>query len=267
MDISLIVALLVLGAAVGFGAGLLGIGGGMLLVPFMTMLLTARGISSDYIVHMAVATSLATILFTSLSSVREHHKHDAVLWPVVLRLTPGILIGSWFGPWLGAHMSSATLALLFAVFVIFSGTQMLLNRKPAAKRELPKTPGMFAAGFVIGTLGGLVGAGGGFVSVPFMTWCNVNIRKAVGTSAALGFPVALSGTLSNIYNGMNAEGLPAGSIGFVYAPALVVIVVASVLTAPWGARMAQRLPVQTLKKVFAGMLYALAGYMLWRAFH
>lgn len=265
MDFSLIAALLALGAAVGFAAGLLGIGGGMLLVPFMTMLLTARGFASEHIVHMAIATSLATIMFTSVSSVRAHHKRGAVLWPVVKLLAPGILIGSWIGPWIGAQMNSSALAMFFAVFVAFSGTQMLLDRKPAPTRELPKAPGMFGAGGVIGVLSGLVGAGGGFVSVPFMTWCNVKIHNAVATSAALGFPIALAGTLSNIYFGMNVPDLPAGSLGFIYLPALAVIAIASVATAPLGAKTAHALPVKTLKKVFAVILYGLAGYMLYKA--
>lgn len=265
MDFSLIAALLALGAAVGFAAGLLGIGGGMLLVPFMTMLLTARGFASEHIVHMAIATSLATIMFTSVSSVHAHHKRGAVLWPVVKLLAPGILIGSWIGPWIGAQMNSSALAMFFAVFVAFSGTQMLLDRKPAPTRELPKAPGMFGAGGVIGVLSGLVGAGGGFVSVPFMTWCNVKIHNAVATSAALGFPIALAGTLSNIYFGMNVPDLPAGSLGFIYLPALAVIAIASVATAPLGAKTAHALPVKTLKKVFAVILYGLAGYMLYKA--
>lgn len=266
MDISLIAGLLALGAAVGFAAGLLGIGGGMLLVPFMTMILTAKHFPQEHIVHMAIATSLATIMFTSLSSVRAHHKRGAVLWPIVRLLAPGILIGSWIGPWIGAQMNASTLALLFAVFVAFSATQMLLDRKPAASRDLPKAPGMFAAGGGIGILSGLVGAGGGFVSVPFMTWCNVKIHNAVATSAALGFPIALAGTLSNIYFGMRAGDLPPGSLGFIYLPALFVIALASVSTAPLGAKTAHSLPVKSLKKVFAVMLYSLAAYMLYKAF-
>lgn len=265
MDISLVAALLVLGAAVGFAAGLLGIGGGMLLVPFMTMLLSARGFSSEHVVHMAIATSLATIMFTSLSSVRAHHSRGAVLWPVVKLLAPGILIGSWIGPWIGAQMNASALALFFAVFVAFSAAQMLLDRKPAAARDLPKAPGMFGAGGVIGVLSGLVGAGGGFVSVPFMTWCNVKIHNAVATSAALGFPIAVAGTLSNIYFGMAEPDLPAGSLGFIYLPALGVIALASITTAPLGARTAHKLPVKTLKKVFALVLFALAAYMLFKA--
>ncbi|HJV52351.1 MAG TPA: sulfite exporter TauE/SafE family protein [Noviherbaspirillum sp.] len=266
MDLSLVAGLLALGGAVGFAAGLLGIGGGMLLVPFMTMLFTAKRFPPEQIVHMAIATSLATIMFTSISSVRAHHARRAVLWHVVKLLAPGILIGSWIGPWIGARMNSTALALAFAVFVAFSGTQMLLDKKPHASRDLPQAPGMFAAGGVIGVLAGLVGAGGGFVSVPFMTWCNVRIHNAVATSAALGFPIALAGTLSNIYFGMKLPDMPPGSLGFVYLPALLVISLASVSTAPLGAKTAHSLPVKSLKKVFAVVLYSLASYMLYKAF-
>lgn len=265
MDPTLIVGLLALGAAVGFAAGLLGIGGGMLLVPFMTMILTAKNFPNEHVVHMAIATSLATIMFTSISSVRAHHARGAVRWDVVRLLAPGILIGSWIGPWIGSQMNSSALALSFAIFVAFSALQMLLDKKPAASRDLPGTPGMFGAGGIIGSLAGLVGAGGGFVSVPFMTWCNVKIHNAVATSAALGFPIALAGTLSNVYFGMHETGLPSGSLGFIYLPALFVISLASVTTAPLGARTAHSLPVKTLKKVFAMVLIALAAYMFYKA--
>lgn len=266
MDISLIGALLVLGAAVGFAAGLLGIGGGMLLVPFITLLLSTHGFPKELIVHVAIATSLATIMFTSISSLRAHHKHGAVLWNIVGLLAPGILIGSWVGPWIGKQMNSSMLAIVFGGFVTLSATQMLLDRKPAASRNLPNRPGMFGAGGIIGLLSGLVGAGGGFISVPFMAWCNVKIHNAVATSAALGFPIALAGTLSNIYYGMNTPGLPPGSLGFIYLPALLIISLGSVVSAPFGARTAHSLPVKSLKKMFALMLYALAAYMIYKAF-
>ncbi len=265
MDIGLIIVLLVLGAAVGFTAGLLGIGGGMLLVPFITLLLTAKKFPEELVVHMAIATSLATIMFTSISSVRAHHQRGAVSWHIVKLLAPGILIGSWLGPWIGKQMDSSALALFFAVFVAFSATQMLLDRKPAASRELPNVPGMLGAGGVIGVLAGLVGAGGGFVSVPFMTWCNVKIHNAVATSAALGFPIALAGTLSNIYYGMSMPNLPSGSLGFIYLPALLTVSLTSVTTAPLGAKTAHKLPVKSLRKVFGFTLYALAAYMLSKA--
>ncbi|MFC4930202.1 sulfite exporter TauE/SafE family protein [Massilia sp. GCM10023247] len=267
MDPLLILALLAMGAFGGFAAGLLGIGGGMVLVPFITMILTARGVSDALVVHMAIATSLGMIMFTSLSSVRAHHKHGAVLWPIVKRLAPGILLGGAIGPWIGKQMNTSVLALFFGLFVAFSATQMLINKKPAAARELPGTPGMFAAGGLIGILSGLVGAGGGFISVPFMTWCSVRIHNAVATSAALGFPIAFAGTLANIFYGWGEPGLPAYSLGFIYVPALLILVAASVTMAPLGARAAHKMRVRELQKVFAVILYALAAYMFWKAAH
>lgn len=257
--------LLAMGAAGGFAAGLLGIGGGMVLVPFIIMIFSAQHFSPELIVHMAIATSLATILFTSMSSVRAHHMRGAILWPIVKMLAPGIVLGSWIGPWIGKQMNASALALLFGIFVAFSATQMLLGKKPVGSRGLPGKAGMFAAGGGIGVLAGLVGAGGGFISVPFMSWCNVKIHNAIATSAALGFPIALAGTLSNIYFGWNAPGLPAHTLGYIHLPALFVIAAASMTMAPLGARAAHAMPVQRLKKVFAMILYCLSAYMLWRA--
>jgi uncharacterized membrane protein YfcA len=265
MDIGLALLLLVMGVFGGFAAGLLGIGGGMILVPFITMIFTAKGFAPELVVHMAIATSLATILFTSMSSVRAHHKHGAVMWRVVKLLAPGIVVGAWIGPWIGKQMNSSMMALVFGLFVAFSATQMLLNKKPAAARDLPGVPGMFAAGGVIGIVSGLVGAGGGFLSVPFMTRSNVRIHNAVATSAALGFPIALAGTLSNIYFGLHQPNLPPYSLGYIYLPALVLIAAASVMMAPLGARTAHRLPVAQLRKIFAVILYLLAAYMLWKS--
>lgn len=262
MDLVLALALIALGGFTGFAAGLLGVGGGMLTVPFITMLLSARDFPHELVVHVAIATSLGIILFTSISSVRAHHRHGAVIWPVVKRLAPGILVGSWIGPWIGAQIPSAVLALFFALFISFSATRMLADRKPKPSRELPGTTGMLGMGLFIGTLSGLVGAGGGFISVPFMAWCNVRIHNAVATSAALGFPIALAGTLSNVYLGLQQPDMPAGTLGFVYLPALALVASAAVLTAPLGARTAHTLPVKSLKRVFALMLYGLAGYML-----
>jgi uncharacterized membrane protein YfcA len=271
MDIGLVLILLLMGTVGGFMAGLLGIGGGMILVPFITMIFSAKGFPPEVIVHMAVATSLGIILFTSMSSVRAHHKHGAVLWRVAALLTPGILLGSWCGPWIAKQMSASGQAILFGIFLTFSATQMLLAKKnpaqAAVEHGLPGNGAMFAAGGVIGLVAGLVGAGGGFLSIPFMTWCNVKVHNAVATSAALGFPIALAGTLSNIYFGWGTPGLPAYSLGFIYVPALLVIAAASVTLAPLGARTAHRLPVQTLRKVFAIVLYCLAAYMLYKAFH
>jgi len=261
----LIVELLALGLCTGFLAGLLGIGGGMLMVPFITIIMTARGVSPGLAVKMAIATSMATIVFTSISSVRAHHKRGAVRWDIVLKLSPGIVLGSALGS-LGVFslLKGAWLALFFAGFVGFSATQMLRNKKPAATRALPGTAGQVAAGGAIGFLSGLVGAGGGFISVPFMTWCNVAMHNAIATSAALGFPIALANTLGYVVAGQSVPGLPEGSMGYVFWPALLVIASASVLMAPLGVKAAHALPVPQLKRVFAGVLYLLAAYMLYK---
>ncbi len=265
LEPTLILELAVLGLCTGFLAGLLGIGGGMLMVPFITLIMSHRGVSADLAVKMAIATSMATIIFTSASSVRAHHKRGAVRWDVVWRLAPGIVAGAALAS-MGVFsvLKGSWLALLFALFVGFSATQMLLNRKPTASRTLPGTAGQFAAGNVIGFLSGLVGAGGGFVSVPFLTWCNVAMHQAVATSAALGFPIALSNVIGYILSGQSVTGLPSGSLGYVYVPALAVIATASVLMAPLGVKAAHAMPVKHLKRVFALILYLLAGYMLYR---
>jgi uncharacterized membrane protein YfcA len=265
LDPLLIFELAALGAATGFLAGLLGIGGGMLMVPFITFILAGRGVEADLAVKMAIATSMATIIFTSISSVRAHHKRGAVRWDVVKGLAPGIVLGSMVAS-LGvfALLKGSWLALFFAAFVSFSATQMLLDKKPKPTRTLPGTPGLLGAGGVIGFLSGLVGAGGGFVSVPFMTWCNVSIHNAVATSAALGFPIALANAIGYVVAGQGVKDLPAASVGYIYVPALVVIASVSVLTAPLGVKAAHALPVKSLKRVFAGLLYLLAAYMLYK---
>jgi uncharacterized protein len=265
LEPALIVELLLLGSVAGFLAGLLGVGGGMMMVPFMTLLLSLRGVADAHVVRVAVATSLATILFTSVASLRAHHHHGAVRWPVVKLLAPGIVLGSLTGAQIARVLPAAAMATLFALFVGFSATQMLLDRKPHATRQLPQGAGMFGAGAAIGVLSSLVGAGGAFISVPFMTWCNVPIRQAVGTAAALGFPIALAGTLGYIIAGWSVHDLPPGTLGFVYLPALLVIASASMLTAPLGARTAHRIAGASLKRAFALLLYGLAAYMLLKA--
>ena len=264
LPLALILELALLGLCTGFLAGLLGLGGGMMMVPFLTIILGARGFPDTITVKVAVATSLATICFTSLSSVRAHHQRGAVLWPVARILVPGILAGSFLGSQLAAALPSRWLGLLFAGFVAFSATQMLLNRKPEASRTLPAAPGMFGVGSVIGALSALVGAGGAFVSVPFMTWCNVSIHNAVATSSALGFPIALAGTIGYLVAGWNLPRMPAGTWGYLYWPALLVLSIASMVTAPLGARLAHSMDIAPLKRAFAMMLYGLASYFVLR---
>ena len=264
IELQLIVELALMGAIGGFLAGLLGIGGGMIMVPFMTFILTAKGFPAEYVVKMAVATSLATICFTSLSSVWAHHKRGAVLWPVAKTLAPGILVGSIIGAQIAVALPTRILSLLFALFIAFSATQMLIDRKPKPSRTLPSTAGMFAMGNLIGVVSAVLGAGGAFISVPFMTWCNIKIHQAVATSAALGFPIALAGTLGYIWAGQNMPDMPPGSIGYVYLPGLVFIALASISTAPLGARTAHRMDIGPLKRAFAVVLYILAAYFLLR---
>ena len=258
------VELLALGCGVGFLAGLLGIGGGMVAVPIMTFLLDGHGFPPDALVKVAVATSLATICFTSLASVRAHHRRGAVDWAVVVPRAPGIFIGWLLGAQLAKAISGSALAIVFGLFVGFSALNMFLDRKPKPSRQLPGWAGMFGAGGGIGLISALVGAGGGFVSVPFMTWCNVPIHRAVGTSSALGFPIAVSGTIGFLIAGWNLHGMPAGTFAFLYLPALLLIAVTSVLLAPVGAATAHRLNVKQLKRAFGVLLLVLAAYMFYK---
>ena len=258
-----IAQLAMLGLLGGFMAGVLGVGGGMVLVPFITWILTSRGVDSQLAVKMAIATSMATIIFTSISSVRAHHKHGKVRWDLVKGIAPGIMLGALIvSIGVFALLKGAWLSIIFGVLVIFAGGQMFFDRKPKPTRQMPGPAGQVAAGGVIGFLSGLLGAGGGFLSVPFMAWHNVPIHNAVATSSALGFPIAIFNVIGYIISGWNAPALPAYSVGYVWLPALVCIASCSVLMAPVGARTAHALPVKTLKRVFALILTGLAISML-----
>lgn len=265
LDPLLVLELVALGVVSGFLAGLLGIGGGMVMVPFLTLIMSARGAAPDMAVKMAIATSMATIVFTSISSVRAHHRKGAVRWDIVRGLAPGIVVGSLISSLgLFALLKGSSLAIFFGLFVGFSATQMFLDKKPKPSRQMPAASGQWFAGGLIGFLSGLVGAGGGFISVPFMAWCNVAMHNAVATSAALGFPIAVANAAGYIVSGMNAQGLPPASFGYIWLPALTVIALCSVFMAPLGARVAHRLPVKQLKRIFASVLYLLAAYMFWK---
>ncbi|MFN7695203.1 MAG: sulfite exporter TauE/SafE family protein [Burkholderiales bacterium] len=267
MTLLLLLQLLALGAASGFLAGLLGIGGGMLMVPFLTALLQAQGASEALAVKMAIATSMACIVATSLSSARAHHARGAVRWPLVRAIAPGIVIGGLVsGAGLFALVKGQGLAALFAVFVGFSAWQMWRGKQPTAARPLPKPAALLGVGGVIGLLSGLVGAGGGFLAVPFMAWCSVPIHTAVATSAALGLPVALSNTLGYVVGGWGLVNPVPGAFGYLYLPALAVLMPITVLLAPLGARAAHALPVAQLKRAFAVLLMLLAAYMATKAF-
>ncbi|HQV13002.1 MAG TPA: sulfite exporter TauE/SafE family protein [Nitrospira sp.] len=252
----------VLGGFVGFFAGLLGVGGGGIMVPMLTTLFVAQGFPPEKLVHMALGTSMAAIVMTSVSSLRSHHRHGAVLWNVVRFITPGILVGTFGATFIASHVPSRPLAIFFVCFMAYVSVQMLLNVKPKPSRDLPGRIGMTGVGLGIGGISALVAIGGGSLSVPFMTWCNVKMQNAIGTSAAIGLPIALSGTLGYVVNGWGAEGMPQYTVGFIYLPALLLVTVVSMFTAPLGARLAHKLPVAALKKVFAGLLVLLSLKML-----
>ena len=269
MDLSpaLIAELLALGVVAGFLAGLLGVGGGMMMVPVLTLVFTQRGVEGGVAVKMAIATSMATIMFTSLSSLRAHHGLGNVKWPIARAMAPGIVAGSLAaGAGAFAVLKGQTLALVFAAFIGYMALQLLRGRQPRPSRQLPGWAGLAGMGALIGFLSALVGAGGAFLSVPFMTWCNVPPRHAVGTSAALGFPIALASTAGYVVAGWGlAPALP-GAVGYLYLPALAIVSLASVSLAPLGASAAQRMDVAMLKRLFALLLLALAASMLHRAF-
>jgi len=259
-------AYLALGCVAGFFAGLLGVGGGIIVVPVLSLLFALQGLPGDLVLPLALGTSLATILFTSVSSLRAHDRHHAVLWPVVRRFTPGILVGTGLGTLLAARVSAHALSVFFVGFMLFVAFQMLANVRPQPSRGLPGAAGLAGAGVVIGALSSLVAIGGGALTVPFLVWCNVRPHQAIGTSAAVGFPIALGGTVGFVLNGLARPNLPAHAAGFVFLPALAWILAASLLAAPLGARLAHRLPVIVLKRVFAGLLLLLAAHMLYRLY-
>jgi uncharacterized protein len=267
LSLTLVVELLALGVFAGFLAGLLGVGGGMLMVPALTLILSSRGVASGMAVKMAIATAMATIFFTSLSSVRAHHGLGAVRWPIVARMAPGIVAGSLLGG-AGAFavLKGQGLALLFAAFIGYMALKMFSSRPTKPGRDMPGAVGQAGVGAGIGFISALVGAGGAFLSVPFMTWCNVPPRHAVGTSSALGFPIALASTLGYVISGWGLPATLPGAVGYLYLPALLIISMASMTLAPLGARTAQRIDTTLLKRFFAVMLLFLAASMLHRAF-
>jgi uncharacterized protein len=250
-----------LGAFAGVLAGLLGVGGGVVIVPILTFIFTAQQQPAEHILHLALGTSLASIMFTSVSSLRAHHARGAVDWFVVRRITMGIMAGTFFGSWVAAQLSTRFLKAFFVIFLYYVAVQMLLDIRPQPHRQLPGRVAMFSAGGLIGGISSLVGIGGGSMSVPFLVWCNIAMHNAIGTSAAIGFPIALAGAAGYVVNGLAVK-LPPHTLGFVYLPALLGVAAASILTAPLGAMLAHSLPVGRLKKIFALLLLVMGTKML-----
>lgn len=238
----------------------------MMMVPFLIYILGQIGVEMQLSLKLAIATSMSTIVFTSLASVRAHHKAQAVRWDLVKGLAPGIILGSLVSSaGIFAIFKGATLAFVFEAFVFFSATQLLINKKPKPTRQMPQNLGMVGAGGTLGLMSGLVGAGGGFISVPFMIWCNVTIKNAVATSAALGFPIALANTIGYMYSGWSISNRPENCVGYIWIPGMVLISLCSVLTAPYGARAAHSLPIKHLTRIFAFVLYMMCFSMLYKS--
>jgi uncharacterized membrane protein YfcA len=261
MDLALL-GYLAIGAGAGFLAGMLGIGGGALQIPLLVWLFEAQGLPRDHLVHLAVGTGMATIVFTSLSSTRAHAARGAVRWDVVKGMTPGILAGGIAGGLVASSIPRLVFAALFVATVYAAGLNMLFERKPNPTRSLPGPAGLFAAGAVISGASAFAAVGGAFMSVPFMMWCNVPMIHAIGTAAAIGFPIAVAGTIGYVAGGWATPGLPPWTLGYVYLPALAGVTIASMAVAPLGVVVAHRTPTRVLRKIFAGLFLVLATRML-----
>jgi uncharacterized membrane protein YfcA len=252
-----------MGAIAGTLAGLLGIGGGIIIVPVLALVFSAQGISTDVLMHVSIGTSLATIVITSISSIRAHQQHQAIQWSVFRSMTPGIVAGGLLGAGVAKLIGGEELRLIFGIFMLFVATQMIFGNTSKPHRQLPKTTGMLTAGVLIGTLSSLMGVGGGSMSVPFLTWCNMGIRHAIATSSAIGLPIAIAGVTGFIVAGWGVEHRPIMSVGFVNMPAFFSIVVASTLFAPVGARITHRISPNRLKLFFGYFLLILSVKILY----
>ena len=262
LEIEWVLSFLLLGAFIGFMAGLLGIGGGGIMVPVLTSIFLHQGVPVEKVVHLALGTSMASIVVTAISSLRAHNAKNGVIWHVVKRMATGIILGAFLATFLVSYLSSVYLAIFFALFMAYVPLQMFLNKKPKPSRALAGSTGLFMAGSGIGAISALVSIGGGSLTVPYLAWQNIEIKKAIGTSAAIGLPLSLAGTLGYLINGWS-NSLPQEFIfGYIYLPAVLLISTTSFFTAPYGAKLAHMLPVPTLKKIFSVLLIMLSIKML-----
>jgi uncharacterized membrane protein YfcA len=254
---------LVFGAIAGVFAGLLGVGGGVILVPILDITLAMEKVSPTVAHHMALATSMASIAFTSVSSARSHNKRGTIRWDIVAAMAPGIMAGTMGGTFVVAGVPAIPLKLVFVVFLTYTSMQMILDFKPKGSFTLPGRPGLILAGLLIGTIASFIGIGGGSLTIPFLVLSNVPMINAIGISAAIGFPLAVAGSIGFIINGLHVADLPAQSLGFIYLPALAGLVCASMLTAPLGVRLSHCLPVKTLKRCFGVLLLGMSIRMVY----
>lgn len=261
MDIVLLY--LLAGIAAGILSGLFGLGGGVIIVPVLLILFGIQGVDPAASMHMAVASSLAIIVMTSLSSVRSHWRRGGVRWNIAGAMTPGIVLGALAGALLAAWISGELLRLIFASFLLAVALRMALSRDIQRTLSLPGSAGLGAAGGGIGLISALVGIGGGSLTVPFLAKCGIGMREAVGTSAACGLPIALAGTLGYVLSGWGNPLVPDWSSGYVFWPAVLAVAVTSTLLAPVGAMLSYRLPAILLRRLFAMLL----GLMAIRLFY
>lgn len=251
-------AYLGIGAVVGFFAGLLGIGGGIIIVSALALMFAAQGFAPQYLMHLAIGTSLAAIILGSWSSFRAHHRHGAVDWALVRSMAPGLLAGVFIGAIAARFLPSAFLKYWFLAFTLVMTAQMVFGLRPKPSRQLPGRAALSGVALFIGVCSSLFGGGAAAVGVPFLTWCNVTTHRAIGTVAAMGFPLAIAGMLGYVIAGWGIAALPAGSVGFVYVPAFIGISLTSMAVAPLGARLAHRLKGPTLRRIFAAFLLVMA---------
>ena len=245
-----------IGAATGFFAGLLGIGGGLIMVSSLALIYAAQGFPAAYIMHLAIGTSLAAIMAGAWASFRTHHRHGSVDWPTVKAMSPGLLAGVLLGSLAARFLPTSFLKVFFLGFMAFVTFQMVFNVRPRAARALPGRAALGGVGLLIGVASSWFGGGAAAVGVPFLTWCSMSMHRAIGTVAAMGFPLAIAGATGYVLAGLTVDGLPRWSVGFVYLPALVGISITSLAVAPYGARLAHRLKGATLKRIFAAFLIA-----------
>lgn len=258
----IIASYVALGIVAGFLAGLLGIGGGGMMVPVFVWLFGLQGYPRSHIVHLAVATAMATVMFTALSSVRAHAQRGSVRWDIAFAMAPGMVLGGFFGALFAGRISSFALGMFFAVFVSVMAANMMYDRAPKSGRTIPGRFGLFLVGLFIGTCSALIAIGGAMMTVPFLIWCAVPVIQAVGTSSAVGFPVAVASTIGYVWTGMHVDGLPAGTFGYVDVAAVVCVAAASMTMAPLGASIAHRMPRRLLRRAFAVFLFILALHMV-----
>ncbi|MBA1201601.1 sulfite exporter TauE/SafE family protein [Pseudomonas capeferrum] len=246
---------LLLGACAGVLAGLFGVGGGIIIVPVLVFTFTLQGFDPSVLTHLAVGTSLATIVFTSINAVREHHRLGAVQWPIFAWMTVGILVGAAVGAKTASLIQGPILQKIIGVFALVIAAQMAADFKPKASRGIPGRPMLTAVGGVIGWASAIFGIGGGSLTVPFLISRSLPMQKAVATSSACGLPIAIASALGFMVLGWNEAHLPAHSFGYVYLPALLGIALTSMFFARYGARLAHRLSPRLLKRLFAALLF------------